>query len=229
MTTRAAWPVRLLAALACFLFILAALFFCIEYTINDEAFFAREYARLNQAPTMGMNTADLTAATMAMIGYMEGRNPSIDLDVTVYGQKVSMFNDQERAHMVDVRALYQGFRLFAWIATGLYVLLLVLQKALRLSASRAFVRASWAFAVVLAVLAAWILIDFNSFWTGFHLVFFSNNLWLLDPATSRMINMMPWELFYEIVLKSVLLFLGVWAALIVLAALARLVELRKKA
>jgi len=224
--SKPAFPVRFLAALVCLLFILAALFFCVQITVNNRGYFYREYTALGHAASMGMSTGDLTDATMRMIEYMEGTAPSIDIDVTVDHQKVSMFNDRERAHMVDVRALYQGFRTFAWIASALFILFLLLHKKLGVSASRAFFTASKVFGVLLAAIAAWVLLDFNSFWTGFHLLFFKNDLWLLDPATSRMINMMPWELFYDIVLRAVGVFVAVWAVLLLLAGVNRRREKR---
>ena len=44
-------------------------------------------------------------------------------------------------------------------------------------------------------LALWAALDFTSFWTAFHLAFFSNDLWLMDPRVSRMIRICPEHLF----------------------------------
>ncbi len=232
---------RSIAVALSLLFIVALLFFCLQWTIDRQGFFLAEYEKLDHAKSMGMNTEELAAATVRMIDYMAGRADSIDIEVTVNGEKVSMFNDRERAHMVDVRALYQGFRTFSYIALALFAAMLVLssravvyekdgeQSSVRISGARAFLRASGLFLLLAAVLGAWVLIDFNSFWTSFHLLFFTNDLWILDPATSRMINMMPLQLFYDIVLRFAGLFLGVWAGCIVLSLLLLHREKRKRA
>ena len=214
---------RSIAVVLSLLFIVALLFFSLQWTIDRPGFFFDKYEKLDHAKYMGMHTQELAAATVRMIDYMAGRADSIDIEVTVSGEKVSMFNDRERAHMVDVRALYQSFRTFSYIALALFAALLAFfggtivyekggkQSSLRVSGARAFLRASCIFSLLVVALGAWVLIDFNSFWTSFHLLFFTNDLWILDPATSRMINMMPLQLFYDIVLRFAALFLGIWA------------------
>lgn len=199
---------RLVSALLSLLAIVAALFFTLKSLINSEDFFAREYTKIGNAQAMGMHTDDLTAATMRMIDYMEGRVETIDMEVTVHGVRVNMFNERESAHMVDVRALYLGWRTAAWIFLALYIalILLLLVKKAPWQIVRAFLAAALLFVVLLLVLCAFAVADFDAFWTAFHHVFFSNDLWLLDPATSRMINMMPLQLFYDIVLQLVLRF-----------------------
>lgn len=222
--------IRFVAFLVCLASLIALLFFCIRATINNRGFFESEYTRLDHARSMGMETQELTDATMRMIDYMEGSVPDIDLTVTVNGDRVSMFNDRERAHMVDVHALYQNFSRFATVAAAVFVILLAFSgrpisyshkgeiRKLRISSAKAFLHASAAFLLLMTAAGAWVLIDFNSFWISFHLLFFTNDLWILDPATSRMINMMPWELFYDIVLRAGGLFVATWAAFTAVAA-----------
>ena len=50
----------------------------------------------------------------------------------------------------------------------------------------------------------WIFTDFTSFWTWFHTIFFTNQLWLLDPNTDFMICMLPETIFYKLVLACVI-------------------------
>ncbi len=223
---RIAWPLRLVLVFVCLLFIVSALFSAIRLVINRPAFFYAEYTRLDHARYMGMNTEDLANATMQMVRYMEGSAPSIDLEVTVNGKRVSMFNDRERAHMVDVLALYQGWRTVSYASFALVALLIVLLRRRPGEIARAFLNASKVFVLLLAAIAVWVLFDFSSFWTAFHHLFFTNDLWLLDPATSRMINMMPQQLFFDIVLSVVAVFLILWAALIAVAVAVRRKEKR---
>lgn len=41
--------------------------------------------------------------------------------------------------------------------------------------------------------------DFSDWWTGFHRISFSNELWLLDPATEWLIKMFPLDFFFAVV------------------------------
>ena len=53
-----------------------------------------------------------------------------------------------------------------------------------------------AFAIILSMgFALMFIFDFNAFWTVFHHVVFTNDLWLLDPDISTMINMFPLNFF----------------------------------
>lgn len=212
-------PLKALATLLGFLLIVAGLFFSVKFTVNSEGFFRSEYEKLGNAQAMGMETEDLVAATMRMIDYMEGRVDSIDLMVEVHGESVSMFNDRERAHMVDVRALYQGWRTAAWAFLGAAALFLLFwgfisKQSRRLyTAARAFLLASILFLALMAAVIIWVLVDFSSFWTAFHHLFFTNDLWILNGLTDRMINMMPLQLFYDIIVRIALTFLIPWLAL----------------
>ena len=69
---------------------------------------------------------------------------------------------------------------------------------------------------LVCLLGIWILADFNGFWTTFHQVFFSNDLWLLNPYTDLMINLFPEAFFNHLVVRIILWFLAFYvpAALI---------------
>jgi len=50
---------------------------------------------------------------------------------------------------------------------------------------------------LLLVLAAATLLSFDRLWTRFHLVAFSNDLWMLDPARDRLIQLFPPEFWLD--------------------------------
>lgn len=45
--------------------------------------------------------------------------------------------------------------------------------------------------------------DFNSYFVRFHEMFFTNDLWLLNPKTDRMIQLLPEVFFRDIVMLVV--------------------------
>ncbi len=195
---------------------IACLFLTLRATIASPDYFSERYEQIGIEAATGIPQEDCTRAVFRLVEYMEGRVDSIQLSVTENGQTVQMYNGQEIEHMVDVRALYQGFRVFSWLALGAFALMLALgawKKELGALAIRAY---SWAIALlILAVLGlgAWVLLDFNSFWIGFHRLFFTNELWLMDPAVCRMIRICPIELFYGIVVRTGLVFVCIFIAL----------------
>ena len=170
-----------------------------------------------------MSNEDMTEAIFRLVDYMEGRVDSIQLSVTEAGRVVEMYNRQEIDHMVDVRALYQAWRAVRTYggilaAITIAVCLLTLPKGQRRGMlCRGFLIAAAVFGAVLIALGIWVAVDFNSFWTEFHHLFFTNDLWLMDYATCRMIRICPLQLFNEIVVRFALMFLIPFALMLALA------------
>ena len=56
-------------------------------------------------------------------------------------------------------------------------------------------------AVGVVFAAGALIMDFNAAFTVFHEVFFTNDLWIFDPAEDYMIRMLPEGFFYDMVLR----------------------------
>ena len=211
---------RTISAVASFLLITALLFTSLRIVMNDSQLHDKEFKRLGVAAAMGMSDEDILASMMRLVDYMEGRVDSVEIEVEVFGRRVMMFNERETLHMIDVRALYMAWRTASYImaAAMFAVVAFARRREAAFDIAYGFVLASCLFVIVAAVLSAWALIDFSSFWTSFHLLFFDNDLWLLDPLTSRMINMFPAEFFERLIRRFVLLFVPCFAALAACAA-----------
>ncbi len=218
---------------ASLILIVGLLFTALQLCMNERAWYEKKYESYGLARQIGISNADITSALWRLIDYMEGREESIQLTVVEHGVPVEMYNRQEIDHMVDVRALYQAWRgvrdfglpaaavLFAF---GLFLAERGKRGGL---ACRAFVWASAAFGAVLAGLGAWVAVDFSGFWVAFHHLFFTNDLWLMDYATCRMIRICPQQLFNDIVVRFGLMFLIPYGALLC-AALFGKARLKRK-
>lgn len=217
----------ILSATAAFLLLIVFLFASITMVMNDEARHSREYKELGIAQTMGMSQEEVLDSLMLVIDYMQGNTDSIEKEVTVYGEKVMMFNGRETAHMSDVRELYLGWRSASYVMAGVAAVLIasataILPKKVRLKALCGGCLWGYAsFAAIAAAIGAWFLIDFYSLWAAFHKLFFTNELWLMH-YTDRMIQMMPEPFFYNIIIDIFLLF-AVFAAAMLAAAGAYLI------
>ena len=213
--------------------IVVLLFSALQWAINDRSWFYREYEKLDVARGMGMENADVTASALRLVDYMENRVEDIALTVTVNGETTEMFNARETAHMRDVQTLYLNFRSVrnaCAVATALLIatVLVIDRRGVRRLA-KGFLWTNLGVVALLGGLGLWIARDFSSFWVRFHHVFFTNDLWQLDPATSRMINMCPQQLFYDVILRMGAAFLIVWGALLIASILALALKKRKAA
>lgn len=194
-------------AVAAFVLIFCIAFTVIQITCSDFGFFEREFIKLGLDSSMNMTVGDISKGLQALVDYMNGKVDSIDVNVMIKGVLTPMYAlDIEHIHMEEVREVWQGFdtaRNLGFLAAALLALLAVMtdnKNTLR----NAAVGYLWALgaAMVLCLFAGvWVATSFNSFWTQFHRLIFPNSEnWLL-PASSRMIQMLPGDLFQDLVIR----------------------------
>ena len=106
--------------------------------------------------------------------------------------------------MEDFRCLFldaSSSRRCCWLVMALCVIILFLLKA---DFKRVFPKSvclgTGLFFGITAVLAAIISTDFTKYFIMFHHIFFHNDLWILDPATDMLINIVPEGFFSDTVL-----------------------------
>ncbi len=166
----------------------------------SEAFFLNAFEADSTAQRLGLDAPGMEQVAKNLTGYMSGREAAMDVQVPVEGKMTRFYNDKELAHMVDVRNLMVlGERVRSIM---LFASLLLLTGLRRFSGREAFWRGVLAsalgalgFAALLGILA---LNDFSGAFYKFHEIFFTNELWLLDPATDRLIQMLPESFFFAI-------------------------------
>ena len=216
-----------LLTIASLLIITAVLFTSLQFCMNQRDWYYNSYVKYNTDKHTMMSNEDMTEAIFRLVDYMEGRVDSIQLSVTEAGRVVEMYNRQEIDHMVDVKNLYQSFRKsqLAAIAAFVMVLLLSLSEGKKGRSSitlRSLAVAVIIFFIILGALGIWAYTDFTAFWTAFHHLFFTNDLWLMDPAVCRMIRICPESLFAGMALS-----MAAWSAGLILAASLLLAAIEK--
>lgn len=203
-----------LASVAAAVFILTALIvISIEAYALDENFYKHEYKKLNTAESIGISEQDLTAVTQRLISYTRGDADSLDMKAAIGGINREVFGEREKEHMVDVRELYlaaRDVRTYGLILAGFLVLVVLLLKGKKMwhLLCSSFLSVSGAFLAALGALGLWAVLDFPSFWVTFHHVFFTNDLWILNPKTDVLIMMVPQQFFSDLV-QSILLFFAI--------------------
>lgn len=175
----------------------------------DDGFFLESFEEDQTAELLGLDASGMENVVGSLTGYMSGRLDSMDVQVPVHGELTRFYNDRELAHMVDVRNLIALGINVRGVLLFLSLLLLVLLK--RFWGMAYFWRGLLASALgacglagVLGILAA---NDFSGAFYKFHEIFFTNELWLLDPDTDRLIQMLPETFFYAITAR-ILVFSG---------------------
>ncbi|MGH2405726.1 MAG: TIGR01906 family membrane protein [bacterium] len=126
------------------------------------------------------------------------------------GASVGLFSARETAHMADVRDLVQ--MLFTVQTVSVLAVLTLAVIMIAISSPRAVATAALCGALLTGALLgiAGIIAasGFDSAWTEFHLVAFSNDLWQLDPTRDHLIQMFPeafWMAITTLVVTATLL------------------------
>ena len=218
---------RIAGVIAAVGILVACLFGNIDFHAFNLNYYESEYTKLHTAENIGMSNEALFEATDALLSYIKGNREDISCVQEVHGVEREVFDERETAHMVDVRMLYQNARVVCFLLTGMgiaaFLFIFAVYKKKQISLDTALVsikdgfrQVTLAFVIVVSFLVVYALIDFNRFWTVFHQIFFSNDLWLLDPRVSIMINMFPEEFFFGMVMRIVAGFVICYAAIALL-------------
>ena len=196
-----------ISVIASALIVLCVIITAIELVAFNLDFYKTEYERLNRVEAIGIKEDQLMDATKVLLDYTKGNRDNLDVKATVMGKKVDVFAQRDRAHMVDVRNLAIGVFTFRNISAVVSVFLIFFTFIMMRRDGWRIISKSylWALAVLAALIAGigvWVAIDFTSFWTNFHYVFFTNDLWLL-PKESILIQMVPEQFFLDLVSRII--------------------------
>ncbi|MGL5434710.1 MAG: TIGR01906 family membrane protein [Lachnospiraceae bacterium] len=164
-------------------------------------YFEKEYSKYHVAEAVQMEMEDLLDVTREMMAYLRGNRDDLHVDTIVDGQAREFFNDREIAHMEDVRGLFLTAIAIRKVCLGLIagcIIALILTKAdIRRGLPRQICIGTVAFFGVLALLTGIIATDFSKYFIIFHEIFFENDLWILDPRTDLLINIVPEPFFVD--------------------------------
>lgn len=147
--------------------------------------------------------SELMSAARQIRDYFSNDEEDITISVVVMGVRVqNLYRSREILHMRDVKGLVRGvYRLQE--AAGLYLLafaafgLALWRRDFLPRLARAAVLGG-ALTLALVVLVGLVsLVGFDRLFLAFHLVSFSNDLWLLDSRTDFLLAMFPEGFFFD--------------------------------
>ena len=151
----------------------------------------------------GIEYEQLQIAGQQIRDYFNNDEDKIKISISVHGSMVSnLFNEKEILHMYDVKQLVKmvySVQLYAAISIIIACLLLFVDSSRKWKETmpRYFMKGGWlTFSVVLFV-ALLAVVGFDRLFLYFHLVSFSNDLWILDPRHDYLIAMFPQGFFFD--------------------------------
>lgn len=193
---------KFLGILCAFALMITLLITSIEaVTYWTPGYYEKEYAKYNVLESVDMEMDDLLDVTHEMMAFLRGNRADLHVPTIVGGQPREFFNEREIAHMVDVQGLFLAAISLRRICLVLIIACVALLFALKADVKRVLPKmlciGTGLFFATLAVLTGIISTNFSKYFIVFHHIFFNNDLWMLDPRTDLLINIVPEPFFAD--------------------------------
>ena len=203
--------INLLLIIQSISFLITTIIFIIFYNCFDLSFYEKFYKKEKIYEQLNTSYTELFDNTKNLLNYLK-------TDIPLNEQ---WFSKTDIAHMVDVKNLYLTFSfimnltLYIFIALTI-LLIIILKKEFIKKYVTFFNKTLLAITSAIIILAIIITINFEKFWITFHETLFSNDLWLLDPASSNLIQMVPENFFTTLITKIIIQSLALLCSLFIL-------------
>ena len=173
----------------------------IRWAVNEVRLYEYGFDKYEVSQTTGLEPGELRRAAEGLIGYFNSDDEPVHIMVVKDEEEFDLFNEREVAHLRDVKGLIQlDYRL--QLGTLVYALGFVAfglgwrKRRYRRSLARGALGGGALTIAVMLALGIGTLFGFEQLFLQFHLLGFSNELWVLDPARDYLIMMFPQGFFY---------------------------------
>ncbi len=179
----------------------------IEIATLNRPIFSYHFNKSDIMSDTKMSHDDLMRSADKLIRYIKNKDDDLEIEAVVDGETREVFNEREKLHMVDVKNLYLAVRFIKRIALFLMLAILVLLRKNEIYGAviKATLYVIPAISVLIVILGGMFALDFNTNFVKFHLLFFDNDLWILNPNTDILINIVPEAYFYGVIMLIVAL------------------------
>lgn len=175
----------------------------VQLIAYDRDYYRAEYIKYDIPEHIGMNMDNLMYSTEQLLLYLDNKRDDLNFKAEFTKGKEEFFSQRDKYHMIDVKGLFVKGRLIRNVSF-IYVICFILfffrkkdtKRQLRRIAKYGIAVAAAGIAPVL-ILIVLMNMDFYKYFTIFHEIFFTNDLWLLDPAADRLINIFPQDFFTD--------------------------------
>lgn len=177
-----------------------------EINVFNKSFYIKSYEKYNVEEISGKNLKELGTITEGIFIYLKDKGDEEVLK--------PYFNTREIKHMEDVKVLFKKGHTLKYISFILSIITILISiKNREWKMAKGIFYRIFIWWGLIGLLLLFVLIDFNKYFTYFHLIFFRNDLWLLDPNTDLLIQMLP-EQFFIFIFSRILLFFFIVLAII---------------
>lgn len=184
----------------------------LEWVTYDVNHYMNEFEKQQWVPATGLDQVNLSYAATEIIGYLKGEKDHFQTIAVKDGVLQPLYDERELTHMEDVLHLFNLARFLRKISVATMILLTLLavkwDPLWKKSWLRMVLYAALGNVGALLGLALLIRMDFTKYFTYFHLIFFNNDLWILDPQRHVLIQMLPESFFRNTAIKIGLVAMG---------------------
>jgi len=173
----------------------------IAIAFNSQWVYQRGFDKYDIETVTGIEQSELKKAGRELIGYFNSSEKLIEITVLKNGQTFTLFNEREVLHLKDVKDLVElNYTVLVFSSIyflGFCAVSLVLKPSGWRRILLTFTLGGLLTLLSVGVIAIITLMDFNWLFLQFHLLSFSNDLWLLDPAKDYLIMMFPQGFWFD--------------------------------
>jgi len=194
------------------------------FAYNDSIYMDL-YLKNDVLQRTGMDQENLAQVTDGLIAYMVDDVETLNMKAVIRGEEREVFNKREKDHMIDVKNLFLLNESIRGVLFGtvLFIVGLALWRKQNSFVYKMGLRQAYVSLLLAGGLLVVSMTDFSSAFIKFHHLFFTNDLWILDPRTDTLIQMLPEPFF-----KSMAIYMfGTWLGTSILAGIASALMDRK--
>ena len=175
----------------------------IAIEFNSLRLYTNGFEEYNVSRVTGLSEAELEKAAAGLIGYFNSDEEYISLTVIKDGEEFELFNEREVGHLKDVKELIRlNFRILVGTAiyVGIYAGMCLFwrrKKYWRNLARSVVIGTSIALGLIVAMGLGTMVLDFDQLFLRFHFLAFTNDLWMLNPATDYLIMLFPEGFWFD--------------------------------
>jgi integral membrane protein (TIGR01906 family) len=192
--------------------VLMLLFTNVQMVAFDRNYYSQQYEKYQIPQSIGISASDLMISTDNLLDYIDEKREDIDFQMSIKGVQQEFFSERDKLHMIDVKNLFVQGKLIRNIAFWYCVIFAAVfyytAKNKRIRFSKLLVYSFVAGIIPILLLGILMNIDFYKYFTIFHEIFFDNDLWQLEPAKDRLINMFPEAFFSDTAFRIVFYYVG---------------------
>ena len=173
------------------------------FVIGSEFVYNYGFEKYDIPDTTGIAMEQLKIAGSQIRDYFDNDEELIRISILKHGTMVpNLFNNREILHMKDVKALVKLVYRLQIMSVGIVIMCVIVgffnNESRHISRSIIWMGRGGMLTISLTGMIGLLsLLGFDRLFLYFHLVSFSNDLWILDPSRDYLIAMFPQGFFFD--------------------------------